>query len=106
MGTNTRRKKRAEAYQRKSLGAKSDANFRGTPVYGPGMDNWDIALLKDTNFTESKMLEFRFETFNTFNHAQFFGANSVDGNINDSTSGYVVSAMAPRLMQVALKFRF
>lgn len=46
------------------------------------------------------------ETFNTFNHPQFFGANSVDGNINDTTFGQVVSAMSPRLMQAALKFRF
>ncbi len=74
--------------------------------YGPGMNNWDIALVKETAFSESKILEFRLETFNTFNHPQFFGANSVDGNINDSTFGQVVSAMPPRLMQVALKYRF
>jgi hypothetical protein len=70
------------------------------------MNNWDIALLKETQFTESKTLEFRLETFNTFNHAQFFGANAVDGNINDSTFGQIVNAMSPRLVQVALKFRF
>jgi hypothetical protein len=70
------------------------------------MDNWDIALLKETHFSESKVLEFRMETFNTFNRAQFFGANSVDGNINDSTFGQVTNAMPPRLMQVALKFHF
>jgi hypothetical protein len=74
--------------------------------YGPGMDNWDIALLKQTHITESKVLEFRWETFNTFNHPQFLGANSVDGNINDPTFGQVISAMPPRLMQVSLKFRF
>jgi hypothetical protein len=60
----------------------------------------------DRDFSESKVLEFRMETFNTFNHAQFFGANSVDGNINDATFGQVVNAMSPRLMQAALKFRF
>jgi hypothetical protein len=74
--------------------------------YGPGMDNWDIALLKQTHITESKVLEFRWETFNTFNHPQFLGANSVDGNINDPTFGQVISAMPPRLMQVSLKFTF
>jgi hypothetical protein len=70
------------------------------------MNNWDIALLKDTNLTESKVVEFRLETFNAFNHTQFFGANSVDGNINDSTFGQVISAVPPRLVQVSLKFRF
>jgi hypothetical protein len=87
-----------------ALGSPGTASRRF--FYGPGMENWDIALLKDTNLTESKVLEFRLETFNTFNHAQFFGANSVDGNINDSTFGQVVSAMPPRLMQLALKFQF
>lgn len=73
--------------------------------YGPGMQKWDMALLKTTKLTESKSLEFRFEAFNTFNHAQFFGATSVDGNINDPTFGHVISADAPRIAQVALKFR-
>lgn len=87
-----------------ALGSPGNASRR--LFYGPGMDNWDIALLKETHFTESKVLEFRMETFNTFNHAQFFGANSVDGNINDSTFGQVITAMSPRLMQAALKFHF
>jgi hypothetical protein len=87
-----------------ALGSPGTASRRF--FYGPGIENWDIALLKDTNLTESKVLEFRLETFNTFNHAQFFGANSVDGNVNDSTFGQVVSAMPPRLMQIALKFQF
>jgi hypothetical protein len=39
--------------------------------YGPGMDNFDIALHKMTRFSETRALELRFETFNTFNHAQF-----------------------------------
>jgi Carboxypeptidase regulatory-like domain/TonB dependent receptor len=87
-----------------ALGSPGNASRRF--FYGPGMNNWDMALLKDTALTESKSLEFRLETFNTFNHAQFFGPNSVDGNINDTTFGQVISAMSPRLMQAALKFRF
>jgi hypothetical protein len=74
--------------------------------YGPGMQNWDIALLKTTKLTESKSLEFRFEAFNTFNHAQFLGPTTVDGNFNDPTFGHVVSADAPRICQAALKFHF
>jgi hypothetical protein len=52
--------------------------------YGPGMDNWDIVLHKLTRLAEGKTLEFRFETFNAFNHAQFFGSGSVDGNVASS----------------------
>lgn len=87
-----------------ALGSPGTASRR--LFYAPGLNNWDIALLKEIHFSETKVLEFRMETFNTFNHAQFFGANSVDGNIYDSTFGDVVSAMPPSLMQVSLKFRF
>jgi carboxypeptidase family protein len=73
---------------------------------GPGMQNFDMALLKNLRFTESKSLQFRLEAFNVFNHAQFFGPQAVDGNISSGTFGQVVSAAAPRLVQTALKFMF
>jgi hypothetical protein len=62
-----------------------------------------MALLKDTKFTESKVLELRFEAFNIFNHAQF---QNPSGLINSSLFGVVTSAHSPRIMQVAAKFRF
>jgi len=74
--------------------------------YGPGINNFDMALIKNLPLTESKSLQFRFEGFNAFNHAQFYGPASVNGNINSSTFGQVVSAAAPRLMQAAVKFIF
>jgi hypothetical protein len=74
--------------------------------YGPGMNNWDMALLKVTRLSESKMLELRLETFNTFNHAQFFGPTSINANISSTSFGQVVSAMPNRVMQVAAKFNF
>lgn len=73
---------------------------------GPGMMNFDLALQKNLPLTESKALQFRVEAFNTFNHAQFFGAASVDGNISDATFGRVVNSMPPRLVQVAIRFSF
>jgi len=88
-------------------------NALGTPgnaarrmFYGPGIDNFDMALHKITKFGESRTLELRFETFNTLNHAQFFGGSAVDGNINSSTFGYVTHAASPRISQVAAKFTF
>ena len=65
-----------------------------------------MALMKSVPLTESKSLQFRVEAFNVFNHAQFFGPASVNGNINSSTFGEVVSAAAPRLMQAAIKLAF
>lgn len=73
---------------------------------GPGMENWDLALHKTTHITESKLLELRFETFNTFNHAQFYGAGSVDRNINDGNFGRIAKAANPRFVQIAAKLSF
>jgi hypothetical protein len=74
--------------------------------YGPGIVNFDMQVSKTVHLTESKALDIRVEAFNVFNHAQFYGSASVDGEINDSNFGRVVSAAAPRLVQLALKFRF
>ena len=81
-------------------------NARRRFFYGPGIDNYDLALLKELPLTESKSLQFRLEAFNAFNHAQFYGPTAVDGNINGSTFGQVVSAAPPRLVQLAVKFSF
>ena len=73
---------------------------------GPGINNYDLTLQKTLKLTESKSFELRLEGFNVFNHAQFYGPLSVDGNFNDSTFGQVVSAAPPRLFQIASKLIF
>ena len=80
---------------------------------GPGLNNWDMALLKDTLIKEGVNLEFRAELFNAFNHAQF---GQPDGNVNnkqfDNEGHYVGSfgtihtANPPRIMQLSLKLIF
>jgi hypothetical protein len=70
--------------------------------HGPGLNNWNMALLKTTPITESKELQLRFEAFNLFNHAQFMNPT---GEIN-STFGVVTGARDPRILQVAAKFLF
>jgi hypothetical protein len=89
------------------------ANVLGTPgnssrrfFYGPPMVNTDLALVRSFRISEAKALQFRLETFNTFNHTQFFGPASVNGDFSSSLFGHVVKAMPPRLMQIALKYAF
>ena len=74
--------------------------------YGPGSENFDLAVSKEVALTESKALLFRVEAFNVFNHAQFFGPLSVDGTLGSSSFGDVVSAAPPRILQAAVKFTF
>jgi len=81
-------------------------NARRRFFSGPGMENFDATLMRNFKVREGHTLEFRAEAFNVFNHAQFFGASSVEGNISSGSFGEAVSAMPPRLMQVALRYSF
>jgi hypothetical protein len=72
-------------------------------IRGPGINNFDISLVKKTPIKESKSLEFRAEFFNAFNHTQFY---RVDNAGLSSTFGQVLSDRGPRLIQLALKFYF
>jgi len=94
----------ATAFSMNALGTPGTSKRRF--FYGPGTDNYDMAVAKKLPLTESKSLLFRVEAFNVFNHTQFSGPSSVDGNIGSSTFGNAISAAAPRIMQGALKFSF
>jgi hypothetical protein len=86
------------------LGALGNAKRR--MFYGPGIDNYDVTLQKSVALGEGRALDLRVEGFNVFNHAQFYGPAAVDGEVEDANYGRIVSAQAPRLMQVVGKFRF
>jgi hypothetical protein len=71
---------------------------------GPGISETDFALVKLIPFNEHTHMEFRAETFNVFNHTQFYNP---DGDSTDGAQfGQVTQVKDPRLMQFALKFYF
>ena len=72
-------------------------------VRGPGRDNWNISLFKNFAFTETRGIEFRVESFNTFNHTQF---NGVSTSFSASNFGQVTSVFDPRVFQLGLKVHF
>jgi len=74
--------------------------------YGPGAENFDASLEKKLTLGESRSLLLRVESFNVFNHAQFFGPEAVNGNPDSSNFGKIVNANAPRQLQLAVKFAF
>jgi hypothetical protein len=81
--------------------SRVDATLRGS-----GINNWDIALFKTTNFgPEDKLgLQFRAEFFNAFNRVQFGPPGTALGS---GSFGIVSSQLNnPRLIQFGLKFLF
>ena len=69
---------------------------------------WRISMWRCTRAWPDRIasLELRFEAFNVLNRGQFYGPASVNGNISSASFGQVVSAGAPRLIQLAAKFHF
>jgi hypothetical protein len=92
------------AFSDNAIGTPGNAGRRS--FASPGQLNFDLALLRNFRFSEAKALQFRLESFNTFNHAQFFGPASVEGDFDSALFGHVVKAAPPRLIQIALKFTF
>lgn len=91
-------------FEMPSLGSIGSARRRF--FYGPGMENLDLAIEKRVSLGDSRALLLRAESFNTLNHAQFFGPEAVNGNPDSSTFGRVVNAQSPRQLQLAVKLTF
>jgi hypothetical protein len=90
-----------DPFSGETLGVAGNANRRF--FHGPGLNNWDFALHKNTRLTERTALEFRAEFFNLFNHAQF---TNPSGDILGSNFGVVGDTRDARIGQLALKLSF
>jgi len=74
----------------------------------PNRTNFDMGLFKSFPIKEAKAIEFRWETFNTFNHTQFgtSATSGLDRSFGSGTFLAATDAHDPRIMQFALKFIF
>jgi hypothetical protein len=77
-------------------------------ITGPGRVNFNMSLYKTFRMPfpgdpEGAQVQFRFDTFNTFNHTQFHDIGTTFGASN---FGQVVDTYDPRVMELALKFMF
>jgi len=91
-------------------------NMGRNVLRGPGINNWDISLMKNFRFTETKSLQFQTNFFNAFNHTQFFGptlnGGAIGGSSNfgqvttDSTPSSSPYYRGPRIIQFAMKIYF
>jgi Carboxypeptidase regulatory-like domain len=88
------------------------------PIRGPGRNNFDVGLTKNFPLPFSKggetpRLQFRWETFNTFNHPQWSAINFSCSSLTDPGApcngdnnignGEVAADYGPRVMQIGLR---
>jgi len=78
-------------------------NFGRNVLIGPGSYNLDFALFKGFRFTERQELQYRWEMFNAFNHANLGNPRS---NIGAVRPGQIDTTSGPRIMQMGLRFVF
>jgi hypothetical protein len=97
------------AFQRAPYG--QPGNVSKNRFFGPGYNNWDMVMSKDTSITERFKLQFRTEVFNVFNRTQF----DQPGNLYQSpgTFGFSTQTItrpdtttSARQMQFGLKLLF
>ena len=67
--TSTHQYFNASAFTAEALGTMGNADPRF--FHGPGINNWDVGLQKNTRIHETISLQFRAEFFNVVEHAQF-----------------------------------
>jgi hypothetical protein len=74
-------------------------------IRGPGTNNLDLGVHKNFRFTESKLLQLRFEAFNALNHANYIGPSGTYF-FNSPSGAALTRARDNRDIQVAIKFLF
>jgi hypothetical protein len=100
-----------------TLGFDSPRNY----IVGPGVNNFDATLEKDTVIREGLKLQLRMDAFNVFNHTQFSGLNSTisftsitNPTVSSSPAslsnlggfGGVSGARSPRICQIVARLVF
>ena len=81
-------------------------------IIGPRFNNTDISLIKRTKLSEHQLIEFRWEVFDVFNHANFGQPGRV-AQVGSTAFGVITNTRFPtgdsgssRQMQFALKYKF
>lgn len=97
-----------------SIGVETNPRY----IYLPSINNWNVSLQKAFAFGESRQLQLRVDTFNTFNKTQFSdfnrtvnfsGINGTVTNFNPNGLGgfgAVNNTRDPRIVQLMVRFMF
>ena len=70
------------------------------PLYGPGINNWDVSLMRNIPIRERMRLQLRGEFYDAMNHPNFKNPNTTLGNVN---YGKITSDNGPRTIELALR---
>jgi hypothetical protein len=100
---------RTEVFRLPAVGTVG--NSARTLLRGPGINNWDIAVIKSFMIREPFKLQLRWESYNAFNHTQFAAFDTAarfdpQSNQVNARFGEFTVARSARIMQFALRLNF
>lgn len=93
-------------YPRDSTGQRIhvEGNAARNSIEQPGINNWDMGVVKNTRVGERANVQFRCEMFNAWNHTQF-GTASL--NLASANFGRITGLLVgPRRMQLGLRVTY
>jgi hypothetical protein len=95
----------SSAFAYSAYGTFGTASRYLSDLRGPHFTNWDSALEKNWTFKESMRAQFRFETFNSLNHPNFYAPGPNNMSLyNPGGFGEITTAFPGRVVQLAGKF--
>jgi hypothetical protein len=95
----------SSAFAYSAYGTFGTASRYLSDLRGPHFTNWDSALEKNWSIKESMRAQFRFETFNSFNHPNFYAPGPNNMSLyNPGGFGEITTAFPGRVVQLAGKF--
>lgn len=78
-------------------------NVGRNSLIGPQMFDQDFAILRDLPIRKALQTQFRFESFNLFNHTNF---EQPENRLDQSSVGKIGASYDPRLIQLSLRFQW
>jgi hypothetical protein len=85
-------------------------NSSAGTLLGPGLQDWDLAAIKNVEFADRYKFQLRGEFFNAFNHTNLNAVDVATANYNTNpllnSFGRVTSDHVPRRIQIGAKFYF
>jgi hypothetical protein len=73
------------------------------PLHAPGINNWDLAIMRNFKIQERYTVQFIGQLFNAFNHPNYNAPNTTIGNQN---YGRITGAQSSRVTEFALRIFF
>jgi hypothetical protein len=100
---------RTDVFRPPAVGTIGNANR--TILRQPGINNWDMVLVKSIPIWERVRMQLRCELYNAFNHTQFSSFDTgarfdPQGNQVNANLGTFTAATNPRKLQLVVKVSF